>query len=605
MQTPTSRPASLKVPKNPSPATSVASWKLKTLGSDSGLVSSPNTVSKTTKDKSSKVSASEKKRSSRESELEPQLSQLQDDLKKAKDQLNSSESLKIKARQEAEEAKRRLAAMSSELEETRKQLNELSDSEEARFQELRKISQDRDREWQCELEAVHKQHLMDSAALASAMNEIHRLNLQLDRVSELEASRARHVESAHAEIQSLRFELTETLDLVETLKNQLNDSRESEALALEEVSQVQMQLDVIKSAEETLQSEHANTMESYKALLLELEQSKDRENSFEGIVSNLQADLSNRCKISAASLDDIKISSGLREDDESELLKAELIDTKHEVSQLRAALEAADSMYRDEYVRSTLQIRDAYELVERTKSDSCEREAELEEKLKASMAEVEEMRVKLIQNENELHSASCENKGLNIKMEETELEIELKNSESIIQNLTSNILDKETRLQNLTEENETLKFEILKREKEKNKANDEALASAESARAAEQEALRRLAYLTEEEEKSRRKAARVTEQLDAAQAACSEMEADLRRLKVQSDQWRKAAEVAAAILSNGDKDKYIERTASLEYNMIGGKWGSPCSEDTDDDSPKKKYGNMLKMIGVLLKKVQK
>lgn len=605
MQTPASRPASLKVPKNRSPATSVASRKLKNLGSDSVLVSSPNTVGKTTKDRSSKVSASEKKRSSRESELETHLSQLQDDLKKAKDQLSSSESLKVKARQEAEEAKRRLTAMSSELEETRKQLNELSDSEEARVQELRKISQDRDRSWQSELEAVHKQHLMDSAALASSMNEIHRLKLHLDRVSELEASQARHAESAHTEIQSLRFELTETLDLVETLKNQLNESRESEALALEEVTQVQMQLDVMKSAEETLQSEHANTIESYKALLLKLDQSKDRENSLEGIVSNLQADLSNRCKISADFLDDDKISLGLREDDESELLKAELIDTKHKASQLRAALEVADSRYREEYVRSTLQIRDAFELVECTKSESCKREAELEEKLKASMAEVEELRGKLIQNENELHNASCENKGLNIKMEETELEIEIKNSKSIIQNLTSNLLDKETRLQNLTEENETLKSEILKREKEKNKVNDEAIASAESARAAEKEALRRLVYLTEEEGKSRRKAARVTEQLDALQAAYSEMEADLRRLKVQSDQWRKAAEVAAAMLSNGDNGKYIERTGSLEYNMIGGRWGSPCSEDTDDDSPKKKNGNMLKKIGVLLKKGQK
>ncbi|KZV51762.1 interactor of constitutive active ROPs 2, chloroplastic [Dorcoceras hygrometricum] len=548
----------------------------------------------------------QKKRSSRDySELESQFSQLQDDLKKAKEQLSSSESWKTKARQEAEEAQRQLTAMTCELEETRKQLKELSDSEEARVQELRKISQDRDRAWQSELEAVQKQHLMDSAALASAMNEMHKLKIQLDRVSESEASQARHAESAHAEIQSLRFELTETLDLVEKLKNQLNDSRESEDLALEEVSQVQMQLDVMKSTKEMLQSEHANTMESYKALLLELEQLKDRENSSEGLVSNHQADLSNRCKFSADSSDDVKISLGTREDDESGLLEAELINTKHEASQLRAALEAADCRYREEYLRSTLQIRNAYELVERTRSDSCKREAELEERLQASMIEVEGLRGKLIENKNELFSASCVNKGLNAKMEESKLEVELKNSESTIQNLTSSLLEKETRLQNLTEENEMLKSEILKREKEKNKANNDALASAESARAAEQEALKRLGYLTEDAEKNRRKAANVTEQLDAAQAAYSEMEADLRRLKVQSDQWRKAAEVAAAMLSNGDNDKYIERTRSLEYNMIGGKWGSPCSDDTDDESPKKKNSNMLKKIGVLLKKGQK
>ncbi|KZV46298.1 interactor of constitutive active ROPs 2, chloroplastic [Dorcoceras hygrometricum] len=154
---------------------------------------------------------------------------------------------------------------------------------------------------------------------------------------------------------------------------------------------------------------------------------------------------------------------------------------------------------------------------------------------------VEELRRKLIENKNELLSASCKNKGLNAKIEESKLEVELKNSESTIQNLTSSLLDKETRLQSLAEENEILKSEILKKEKEKNKANNDALAAAESARAAEQEALKRLGYLTEDAEKNRRKAARVTEQHDAAQAAYSKMEADLRRLKVQSDQWRYAA----------------------------------------------------------------
>ncbi|KZV44912.1 interactor of constitutive active ROPs 2, chloroplastic [Dorcoceras hygrometricum] len=157
------------------------------------------------------------------------------------------------------------------------------------------------------------------------------------------------------------------------------------------------------------------------------------------------------------------------------------------------------------------------------------------------MIEVEELRRKLIENKNELLSASCKNKVLNAKIEESKLEVELKNSESTIQNLTSSLLDKETRLQILTEENEILKSEILKKEKEKNKANNGALAAAESARAAEQEALKRLGYLTEDAEKNRRKAARVTKQLDAAQAAYSEMEADLRRLKVQLDQWRYAA----------------------------------------------------------------
>jgi hypothetical protein len=77
----------------------------------------------------------------------------------------------------------------------------------------------------------------------------------------------------------------------------------------------------------------------------------------------------------------------------------------------------------------------------------------------------------------------------------------------------------------------------------------------------------------------------------------------LRRLKVQSDQWRKAAEAAAAMISSGNNGKFVERTSSLDsnYNPLA----SPYSEDMDDDSPKKKNGNMLKKIGVLWKKGQK
>lgn len=116
----------------------------------------------------------------------------------------------------------------------------------------------------------------------------------------------------------------------------------------------------------------------------------------------------------------------------------------------------------------------------------------------------------------------------------------------------------------------------------------------------------KLSCLTEEADKSSRRTARVTKELDAAQAANSEMESELRKLQVQSDQWRKAAEAAAAMLTTGNYDK-IERTGSLntKSHTIGGKLSSPFSEDMDDDCPKKKNANMLKKIGVLLKKNQK
>lgn len=612
MQTPKTRSSSSEVPQKTSPATPQTTQKLKTPRAEADSVPSPNSASRTPKDRSPKVAdrkssrspASEKKRPARVVELETQLAQLQEELKKSKDLLSASESWKKKSQQEAEDAKKQLAAMSMKLEESEKQLQELSDSEEVRVQELRKISQDRDRAWQSELEALQKQHSMDSAALASSMNEVQKLKIQLDRLAESEAAQARHAESAHNEIQNLRLELTETFALVEKLKTQLSESKESEAFALEEVRKAQGQLEAAKAMEETLRSEDLRTKEAYQSLVLELEKSKSQIDSLEDLVSKLQADLNTSGKGSANASNNVEINLEKEKGKEPE----ELDNVKLEVSQLRAALESSEKRYQEEYIQSTLQIRSAFELVEQTKSESCQREADLEEKLKVAKADIEDLKARLLDKESELQTISTENKGLNLEVEgdhpigTDQVKREFQESESVLESLQTSLMDKETELQSVMEENEILKSEINNRELERSKLNDEARALAEAARAAEKEALMKLGYLTEEADKSTRKVERVTEQLDAAQAANSEMEAELRRLKVQADQWRKAAEAAAAMLSTGNNGKYVDRTGSLDYQTLGGKLSSPYSEDLEDDSPKKKNGNMLKKIGVLLKK---
>ncbi|KAI4349186.1 hypothetical protein L6164_009812 [Bauhinia variegata] len=502
--------------------------------------------------------------------------------------------------------------MSEKLEESQQQLLEISASEEERLQELRKISHDRDRAWQSELEAVQKQHSMDSAALASAMNEIQKLRIQLERVSESEANQANNAESAHAEIQDLRMELDETLSLVEKLRNEISDCKESESRALEVVGKTQIQLEVANKTAEALRSDGMKAMEAYKVIALELEQSQSQVKSLEGLVSKLQADLvSSGNKNMVGATNETELARGNGDVEEINQLKAELDSAKSEVGKLKSALEVAEVRYQEEYIQSTLQIRSAYELVERAKSESCQREAELCEELRRAKADIEELRASLMNKESLLQTISQDNEGLNLKIKqhqssekESELVMEIKELDADIVELKSKLLDKETELQSISEENSTLKMEVLKGEMEKNKITDEALASAEAARAAEREALMKLGYVTEEADESNRLIARVTEQLDAAQAANSELEVELRRLKVQSDQWRKAAEAAAAMISTGNNGKFVERTTSLDgsYNSITGKMNSPYSEETDDESPKKKNTNMLKKIGVLWKK---
>ncbi|MED6119884.1 hypothetical protein PIB30_015834 [Stylosanthes scabra] len=526
------------MPRRKSPATPRAGR-----GSDSDSASwSP----KPSKDKSPKVvehksprsPLSEKKKPTRVQELESQVAQLEEDLKRAKEQVNSSESWKRKAQQEAEEAKKQLVAITKELEESRQQLLELSASEEERIQELGKISQDRDRAWQSELEAVQKQHSMDSSALASAMNEIQKLKTQLERTRESEAS-----------IQELRMELHETLSFVEKLKNEVSDCKESESRALEIVGKTQMQLEEANNAVETLQLEAMKASEAYKAVALELEQSRGQVKALEEDVCTLQADLAKEPPTELEHLENEDINQ----------LKAE-------AAKLRSALDAADVRYQEEYIQSTLQIRSTFEQLEHTKSE-----------LKIAKADIQELRTRLqgVSGENEELKAK-----INLKQPSEE---QLRKLEANVAELKGRLMDRETQVQNISEENSWLKMEIERLESEKSKIAD-----------AEREALLKLGSITEEADESKH---RISQQLDAAQSANCELEAELRRMKVQSDQWRKAAEAAATILSAGNNGKVVE-----SYNSITANMSSPYSEDTDDESPKKKNTNMLKKIGVLWKK---
>ncbi|CAN4109630.1 unnamed protein product [Withania somnifera] len=587
-QTPKARAISIEVPQRTSLSTVKTAQKLKTSGPEVVSVSSPNPASRTPKDRIPKVTGHSRsspaieKRPGRMSALEDQIAQLQEEVKAAKEQLSLSESLKKTSQQEADEVKKQLAAMSEKLEKTEKQLLERSDSEEARLLELRKISQDRDRDWQSELEAVQKQHELDSAALASALNEIKELKLQLDRVADSEATQA-----CHAETQSLRVQLKETLALLEQLQTQLNKSKESEATVLDEVSKTQLELEVVKMTGNTLRLEGLKVMEACKSLSLELEQSKGQVAALEERVSELQSDQSSK---SMNLVGPTESSAATQENGinvKADELKTECSNLKDEVKQLQAALEDSERRYQEACFRSNSQKRSAYELVECTKSLSSEREVEWASRLSAAKADVEELRKRLMDKESELQD-------------------ELKKSESILADLRASLSDKEKELQSTTGENEMLKLEIKKREMESTKVNDELLALAEAARTAEREALMKLEYLTEEADKNSRKAALVIKELDAVQTTNSEMEAELRRLKVQSDQWRKAAEAAAAMLSTSNNGRFVERTGSLDYHTIGAKLRSPLSEDMDNDySPKKKNGTMLKKIGSLLKKGHK
>ncbi|TYH57144.1 hypothetical protein ES332_D08G069300v1 [Gossypium tomentosum] len=455
-------------------------------GANSGSVSSPNKTIKASKVRSPKVT----------------------ECKALKRPM--SERLAL---QEAEEAKNEVSIMSAKLEESERQLMEISASEDDRAEGLCKISKDRDRAWQSELEAVQKQHSMDSASLVSAMNKIQKLKVQLEK----------HAESAHAEIQNMKIELTETLSLVKKLKSELTDCRESEARGLELVSKTRMQLEVANKTIENLRSNATKETEAYNMLLLELEQSKCKVKSLEGLVSKLQVELV-----------------------EIKRVKTELNFAKLEISQLRLALDEAEVRYQKEYIKSILQIRSAYEQVECIKTELSQKKAKLEAELTRTKANVEELRQKT-----------------------KKLEFDLKE-------LKDNLTVKETELNTITEQNKMLKREI----ESKMKSDESVVVSLEASKASEQAALMRL---------------------ESAQAANTEMEAELKILKVQANQWRKVAKAATAMLSNNGR--YSDKTIPFDITIGPPKWERIDDDDGNDLSKKK--NNMLRKIGVLWKKGQK
>ncbi|CAH9096156.1 unnamed protein product [Cuscuta europaea] len=143
------------------------------------------------------------------------------------------------------------------------------------------------------------------------------------------------------------------------------------------------------------------------------------------------------------------------------------------------------------------------------------------------------------------------------------------------------LVDQETKLKYLNEENDLLKSQIQERDDRKNTIKDEIIDLNVVEIIEEQESMAEEGKISENPENW-------------------EIEDELRKLRVQCNQWRKAAEAAAAILSGENNGKH-----SMDHTL-GGKLGTPLSDDDfEEEWPKKKNGNVLKKFGVLLKKSQR
>ncbi|XP_072990446.1 interactor of constitutive active ROPs 4-like [Typha latifolia] len=103
---------------------------------------------------------------------------------------------------------------------------------------------------------------------------------------------------------------------------------------------------------------------------------------------------------------------------------------------------------------------------------------------------------------------------------------------------------------------------------------------------------------------SRENSLRLGQELEAAEGEKEAMQAELRRLRVQTEQWRKAAEAAAAALGDGvgiGARRVAGRCGSMDKHLVGYGWmGEEEEEEMVGGGKRRSPG--IRMLGDLWKK---
>lgn len=627
---------------------------------------------KTSEHKSPRSPLSEK-RPTRASELQQQLAQAQEELKKAKEQLAIIETAKAQALQDLEEAKKLAEETSAKLEDSEKKVLEITENEKAQTLALRQASEEaakeRDMEWQSELEAVERRHAMDVSTLLSTTQELERVKHELTLSADSKAMVIAQVEAANLEIQGLQLEIDtlkmsepNSLDmhtLLEMLRSELKEARASESKAVMIAREASLNLEEARMKIERAKAEEDRALESLRSVTAELEETnadlekaKSDLGSLTETMQSLNAELERtRSELVEAQKREEEMISKEAEGVEKnkkvvENLEFHLLQTtaeagrakmeletayeevqsaRLETEQLRAALEATERKFEAMLSEARLEAEHAKEAIEKNKLEAKEimaqsneregksiaslREAEAKanatkEELEKSKMEVADLKASLMDQENELQNIKEENENLKCReLAIVEKMEQLEKSLTTAPNSDSSVL---------LEGNDSINKKLQEAEACAQEKISEALTKVEAANLREKEATEKLKVANLEMENSSQRANRSLEQLESAQAANLAMEAEMKRLRIQTEQWKKAADAAATVLAaahHGELNgKLVERSASLDTHLLSDsdlnmKLTSPIMSDDMESSPTSKKKNaMLRKIGDLWKK---
>ncbi|KAL5803268.1 hypothetical protein ACOSQ4_031573 [Xanthoceras sorbifolium] len=148
--------------------------------------------------------------------------------------------------------------------------------------------------------------------------------------------------------------------------------------------------------------------------------------------------------------------------------------------------------------------------------------------------------------------------------------------------LKAKLEEKEKQLEVMDQDNDGLRKKL-----------NEAALNISTAQSTREEMTQNLSQLGEELKTSIADAVQLQEKLKSMEGAKDALETEMKKLRVQTEQWRKAADAAAAVLAGGVFEPLGGRYTSLV--------GSPDDLDDGFGSGKRK-GSGIKMFGDLWKK---
>ncbi|KAL5736707.1 hypothetical protein ACOSP7_031160 [Xanthoceras sorbifolium] len=166
-------------------------------------------------------------------------------------------------------------------------------------------------------------------------------------------------------------------------------------------------------------------------------------------------------------------------------------------------------------------------------------------------------------------------------------ELSLANNE--INMLKAKLEEKEKQLEVMDQVNDGLRKKL-----------NEAALNISTAQSTREEMTQNLSQLGEELKTSIADAVQLQEKLKSMEGAKDALETEMKKLRVQTEQWRKAADAAAAVLAGG-----VDKHFGGVFEPLGGRYtslvGSPDDLDDGFGSGKRK-GSGIKMFGDLWKK---